>query len=218
MKSFMFATALVAALAMSPAVSAQDASHAHAAAPAASSSLNAAQLQLHDTVRDRWVGHIFWVRNYVVASADHNAKARKVAADQAVANAKQLAGAIGTYYGKDAGSQMLTLLAGHWGAIQEYSDATFDHKGKGQQEALAKANANVKEIAAFLSKANPYLPDNVLIGMLDAHVIHHTMQIKEIAKADYVAEAKTWDAMLSHMNDISDAMSGAIAKQFPDKF
>ena len=38
MKSFMFATALVAALAMSPAVSAQDASHAHAAAPAASKS------------------------------------------------------------------------------------------------------------------------------------------------------------------------------------
>jgi hypothetical protein len=34
----------------------------------------------------------------------------------------------------------------------------------------------------------------------------------------YDEEAKNWADMRAHMNVIADALTGAIAKQFPDKF
>lgn len=213
MKTLLFATALAASVAASPFVFAQD---AHAAAPAAA--ISQTQSDTQDALRDLWVEHIFWVRNYVIASKAGNANQRKVATEQILANATSIANAVGSFYGKAGGDQMLKLLAGHWGAIKEYSDATFDHKGKGQQAAADKLTANAKEIAVFLSKANPYLPEDTVFGLLATHGAQHIAQIQEVAKGDYANEAKTWNAMRAHMFVIADAITGALVKQFPDKF
>jgi len=43
-------------------------------------------------------------------------------------------------------------------------------------------------------------------------------QIKQLRARDYAGEAQTWEAMKQHMYTIADALTGAIAKQFPAKF
>jgi hypothetical protein len=214
MKALLLATALAASVAASPFVFAHDAHAATAASPA----ISQAQADTQDALRDLWVEHVFWIRNYVIASKAGDANRRKVATNEILANATTIAGAVGNFYGKAAGDQMLKLLAGHWTAVKDYSDATFDHKGKGQQAATDKLTANAKDIAAFLSKANPYLPENTLVGLLTTHGAHHVAQIQEIAKNDYAGEAKTWNTMRAHMFVIADALTGALVKQFPDKF
>src|SRR5262245_32807991 len=75
-------------------------------------------------LRDLWLGHIFWVRNVVEARLANNAAAAKAAEDQVVDNAKAIAAAIEPYYGKPASEKLFGLLAGHWGAIKAYLDAT----------------------------------------------------------------------------------------------
>lgn len=212
-KAVWFASVLTVVVAATPLAYADNA-HATGSAGAISQT----RVDTQSALRDAWVEHVFWVRNYVLASKEGNANQRKVAADEVLANAKGIAAAVASFYGKAGGDRMLELLAGHWGAVKDYADATFDKKGNGQQAAADKLTANAKEIAAFLAKANPNLPENTLIGLLTAHGAHHVAQIQQIDKADYAGEAQTWHTMRTHMFVIADALTDALAKQFPEKF
>jgi hypothetical protein len=221
MKSLALSLAILAALCLSPASQAHEGND-HAATgthAAAANTINTKQAATRAVLRDLWVEHVFWIRNYVTASVAGNQTEKAVAAAQVVDNAKAISGAIAGFYGKPAGDHLLTLLAGHWGAVKDYSDATFEKKdAKAQQDATTKLIANAKEIAAFLAKANPHLPEATLVGLLSAHGAHHIAQIQQIAKGDYAGEAKTWEAMRTHMFTIADALADALAKQFPTKF
>lgn len=77
-------------------------------------------VELQLALRDLWVGHIFWVRNVVLATKYSDADAAKVAEDKVVENAKAIGDAIAPIYGKEAGDKLFGLLAGHYGAIKDY--------------------------------------------------------------------------------------------------
>jgi hypothetical protein len=158
------------------------------------------------------------VRNVAVATMARDAGAAKVAEDQVVANAKQLADAIEPFYGQPASERMFALLAGHWTAVKEHLDATHRRDAKAMDAALMKGTANASEIAAFLSGANPHLPKATLEGLLAAHLAHHAAQNVQLRDKDYAAEAGTWEHMRHHMHDIADALGAGIAKQFPSQF
>lgn len=169
-------------------------------------------------LRDLWVGHIFWVRNVVIETLVKNNAARDAAEKEVVANAKAIAAAIEPYYGKAASEKLFGLLAGHYGAVKQYLEATAVGSKAKQDAAVKNLNGNATEIAKFLSGANPNLPFDTLNGLLLAHGAHHIQQIQELKSKQYAQEAKTWEAMKNHMYVIADALGGAIAKQFPAKF
>lgn len=169
-------------------------------------------------LRDLWVGHVFWVRNVVVSTYAGNQPAAVVAEQEVVANAKQIAAAIEAYYGKDASEMLFGLLAGHYGAVKQYLEATVAGSQDRQDAAYKSLSANASEIARFLSGANPNLPFDTLNGLLLAHGGHHVQQIQQMQRKQYVEEAQTWEVMKRHMYVIADALAGAIAKQFPKQF
>ena len=189
-----------------------------ATASAAAATVPTKVVETQAAMRDLWLGHIFWVRNVVVARLQDNAGAAKAAEQQVVDNAKAIAGAIEPYYGKAASEKLFGLLAGHWGAISAYLDATHAGKKADQDAAFKKLVDNAGEISTFLASANPHLPVETLRGLLTAHGAHHVEQIKQLAAGQYEQEAVTWAAMTRHMYVIADALAGGIAKQFPDKF
>jgi hypothetical protein len=186
--------------------------------PAAPTSADSATLTTRLALRDLWVEHIFWIRNYAIANQAANKQQAKVAADQVVDNATKIANSIAPLYGQPAADQLLKLLAGHWGALKHYSDATVAKDTKGKQAAVTDLTSNAKAIAAFLAKANPNLPENTLVAMLSAHGGHHIAQVDELAAHDYAGEARTWQMMRTHIVSLSDALTAALVKQFPDKF
>lgn len=186
--------------------------------PAAPASADSAALTTRLALRDLWVEHIFWIRNYAIANQAADKQQAKVAADQVVDNATKIANSIAPLYGQPAADQLLKLLAGHWGAVKHYSDATVAKDTKGKQAAVTDLTSNAKAIAAFLAKANPNLPENTLVAMLSAHGGHHVAQVDELAAHDYAGEARTWQMMRSHIVSLADALTAALVKQFPDKF
>lgn len=173
---------------------------------------------LNSALRDLWIGHVFWVRNVVTARLAGDAAAESAAEQQVVANAKAIAGAFEPFYGEAARDKLFGLLAGHYGAVKDYLDATVAKNASGQSAATDKLLANAKEIAVFLHGANPNLPAEAVDGLLQAHGGHHIAQIQELQRKDFAAEAKTWADMTQHMYVIADALGAAVAKQFPDKF
>lgn len=189
--------------------------HPAAAAPAPATAPAAPKLQA--TMRSLWHGHIVHARAYAQAMhAGNNAQATK-AANDVVANAKQIAGAVGSFYGDAAGKQMLTLLAGHWGAVKALTDARAKHDEAAATTAMNDLTANAGEIAKFLAGANPNWPEDTLRGLLLAHGAHHAQELQQIMAGDAKGEAATWKAMQAHMDTVADALAAGIAKQFPQK-
>ena len=188
--------------------------HVH---PAAATAAQAAAPKLQAALRSLWHGHVVHAREYAIAVQARNAVAAKKADAAVIANAKQIAGAVAGFYGEAAGKRMLELLAGHWGAVKHLTDAARAGDTAGRTRAIADLTANAKLIAAFLSGANPYLPQDAVFGLLAAHGGHHVAQVEQLMAGDRKAEAATWVAMQKHMDTIADALAGAIAKQFPAK-
>lgn len=186
-----------------------------ATTPAADASTIVAP-KLHEAMRALWQGHVLHTREYAIAMHADNAPKANAAADAVVSNAKQIAGAVGGFYGDAAGAQMLTLLAGHWGGVKALTDARATADTAAQSKAMSDLAENVNAISSFLSGANPNLPESALQGLLSAHVGHHAMQIQQIMTDDMKGEAETWKAMKHHMDVIADALAGGIAAQFPD--
>jgi hypothetical protein len=167
--------------------------------------------------RDLWVGHIFWIREVMRGLAEKNQAAAEFAEKQVVANARQIAGSIEPFYGKAATDQLFKLLAGHYTAVKAHATATVAGDAAAAKQAIADFTGNANEIAKFLSGANPNLPEATLKSLLAAHGGHHVQQNQQLAARDMAGEARTWDAMKSHIYTLADALVGGIAKQFPDK-
>lgn len=177
----------------------------------------AAAPKLQAAMRSLWHGHIVHTREYAFATHDHDSAKARVAAEAVVANAKQIANAVGGFYGKAAGDQTLQLLAGHWGGVQALTDASATNDIADEQKAMSDLNSNVTAIAKFFSGANPYLPEGTLQSLFATHVAEHAAEIKQIMSGDSKGEQATWTEMQAHMNTIADAFANGIAKQFPDK-
>lgn len=169
-------------------------------------------------LRELWIGHAFWVRNVVMATATRNPAAATAAEQEVVANAKQIAAAIEPFYGKPAADQLFSLLAGHYGAVKAYLQASLAGSKAKQTTAIDTMTANAEQIAKFLAGANPHLPYDTLRSLLMAHGAHHLQQIDQIKAKQYTEEAKTWMAMSGHLLGIADALTGGLAQQFPEKF
>ena len=203
---------LISGLLLPPGVQAHDGTHA-ASTPAAA--VPAPKLQA--TLRALWQGHVEKTREYAFAVKAGDGKRSEMAGNAVVANAKQLADAVGSFYGAAAGERMLALLAGHWGAVKAMTDAERAGNRNGVDTAMSTLTQNAGEIAVFLSGANPYLPQDAVRGLLLAPGAHHAAQIGEVMRGDRNAEARTWAAMQKHMDVIADAMASALARQFPKK-
>jgi hypothetical protein len=183
-------------------------------APAAS----ATAPQLHATMRAALHGHIVATRDYALAvHAGDQAKVQQ-ATNEVVANAKQIAGAVASFYGKAAGDQFFKLLAGHWGGVKALTDAAHAGDKAGEQKAMQDLASNGTEIAKFLSGANPNLPEQTVAGLWMMHVNDHKLQVEQMmANAPEAEQNQTWEHMQKHADTIADALADGIAKQFPDK-
>lgn len=166
-------------------------------------------------LRDLWLGHIFWVREVVSAVVTKDVEAMEVAEGRVVNNAKQIAEAIEPFYGRAAADQLFKLLAAHYSAIKAHASAVVSGDAAEAGEITGQLAANAKQLSQFLSAANPHLPQQTLQALLTAHAGHHLQQNEQFAKGEREAEARTWDAMRTHIFAISDALSAALAKQFP---
>ncbi len=175
-------------------------------------------IDLRLAMRNLWGDHIFWIRNVVLTTKLGDKEAAKAADQQVVENAKAIAGAVVPFYGKAAGDKLFTLLAGHYGSVKDFMTAEYAADKAGMDSAKTKMINNAKEIAAFLSSANPNWSEQLLLSALGSHGALHMNQIEEVNAKDFAAEAKTWEQEKAQVFQIADVLSDGIVKQFPQKF
>ncbi len=173
--------------------------------------------ELRMALRDLLVEHIHWSRTLVLATRAGQLAQAQVAETQALANARAIGDAVGSFYGKDAGQKFAELFTAHNRAVKDYMQATFSGRAAAKKAASDRAVKNAREIDVFLSGANPNLPQGAVLNLLGSHWAHHVAQIESAAKRDWAGEARVWHDMRKHILTIADALAEAIAKQFAER-
>jgi hypothetical protein len=162
--------------------------------------------------------HIFLAAAATGAALDGREAEFKAAAAALDGNSVDIAKAIGSVYGKDAGEAFLPLWRKHIGFAVDYTVgvATKD-KGKADT-AVNELIQYTQDFGAFLSAASPKLPKSVVADL----VKHHVVTLKDVIDAQAEKDsARAYTAVrtaAAHMQMIADPLAETIVKQFPAKF
>jgi hypothetical protein len=175
--------------------------------------------ELQKTFRDLWLGHIFMIQHAVLYNMTYDIAERDAADKQVLANVREIANTFTPYYGEARCEKLYALLASHYSAVKEYSEATIAGNKSRQDAALVSLASNADFIDVFFNEVNPhYLPRGTIRGLIAAHSSHHVLQINQYKKKKYAQLKDTWSMMRKHVHVIADTFTMALVKQFPGRF
>jgi hypothetical protein len=135
-------------------------------------------------------------------------------------NSVELANAIGSVYGTKARNQFLNgkfLWRAHIGFFVDYTVATAKKDPAGQKRAVNNLKTYIGAFSAFLAGATG-LPQKSLAAGITDHVMQLKGSLDAYAAGDYAKSYALAREAYLHMIMTGDALSGAIAKQFPKRF
>jgi hypothetical protein len=189
--------------------------HAHAAAVPLRTTK---AIRFHDGMRKLWEDHITWTRLAIVSFAgglpDFNLTAARL-----LRNQTDIGNAVKPYYGRKAGNRLTALLMEHIGGAVELLKAA--KAGDSARFAAAKQAwyRNARQIARFLSRANPrFLPFARINRLMKGHLDETLSEAAHRLSGDFAADIRDYEHIHHHILRMSDAISGGIIKQFPRRF
>ena len=168
-------------------------------------------------LRDLWVDHIVYTRNYIISAAGNLSDAEPVA-KRLLKNQEDIGNAIMPYYGDKAGENLTKLLKEHIMGAVEILTAAKSGNTTGASAAEKKWFDNANEIAVFLSTANPNWSKDDLKNMLDEHLKLTKSEAVAQLNGNYEDSIASFDKITKQAMEMSDTLSDGIIKQFPEKF
>ena len=168
-------------------------------------------------MRKLWSDHVGYTREYIIA-AGLDAPNADAAAERLLKNQEHIGSAVAQYYGKDAGNKLTDLLKQHIRvAVDLVAAAKKDDKNRFAEEDR-KWTENAQEIAGFLSVANPNWPKRDVFDLLKQHLDLTKREAVSVLDRKWRDAVEAYDAIVTEILTLSDALYKGIVKQFPDKF
>ena len=177
-----------------------------------------AEVALRNGMRNLWSDHMQWTYATVDAFF-HNQAALQPTLERLLQNQEDIGNAIKPYYGEEAGDKLTDLLTTHINQAVPVLTAAQAGDKAALDKALSDWHANAKEIADFLSAANPEnWPTSATEPMMKEHIDTTTVYATDLLKGDYAMAVKNFDEANEHMMMLADVLTDGIVAQFPDKF
>ena len=174
--------------------------------------------QLHTAMQKLWADHMIWTYATVDAFF-HNPTAVTPSLERLLQNQKDLGAAIVPIYGQTAGDKLTALLTTHINQAVPVLTAAKNNDKMALDKALADWYANAKEIAQFLTSANPKnWPATATEPMMKSHIDQTTAYAVDLLKNDYTTAIKNFEIARLHMVEMGTVLASGIIKQYPDKF
>ncbi|MBA3723600.1 MAG: hypothetical protein H0W89_01755 [Candidatus Levybacteria bacterium] len=142
----------------------------------------------------------------------------KASADALDLNSVAIAGAVGSVYGPEAEASFLEIWRSHIGFFVDYTVAAKGSDKAGMDKAVANLGGYVDALSDLLSGANPNLPREAVAQLLTEHVGLLKGAVDAYGAGDYAGSYAKQAEAYTQVGTIADALSGAIVKQYPEKF
>src|SRR5262249_51658021 len=173
---------------------------------------------IHEAMDKLWTDHVTWTR-IVISDFAANAPDLKPDLARLLRNQVEIGDAIKPYYGADAGNELTRLLHTH---IME-AVPVLTYAKDGQKAKLAEAMnawyANARQIAAFLSRANPKAwPLAATNSMMATHLALTTQEAVAHLEHRWVADIAAYDKVRDEILMMADTFATGIVAQFPSRF
>lgn len=173
---------------------------------------------LYSAMRDLWADHMQWTYATVDAFF-HNQAGLPPTLDRLLRNQKDIGAAIVPYYGQAGGEKLTGLLTTHINQSVPVLKGAQANDKAALDKALADWYGNAKEIADFISGANPdNWPTSATEPMLKTHIDQTTVYATDLLKGDYAKAVVDFDTANDHMMMLADTLAKGIIAQFPDRF
>ena len=170
-------------------------------------------------MRQLWVDHAVWTHEYLLATAQDIADYKKLSAERLLRNQDDIGNAVMPFYGEAGGKKLSALLRDHIVIATEVVDAAKSGNQEALKKADAKWHANAKDIAVFLSGANPKNSlEKALITMLNKHLELTTKEAVALLGKKWADVITVYDEVIAQLMMMADNLSKGIVKQFSEKF
>ncbi|TXH21662.1 MAG: hypothetical protein E6Q95_03430 [Chitinophagaceae bacterium] len=165
-----------------------------------------------------WADHM----QYTYATVDayfNNTTALQSSLTRLLKNQEDIGAAIVPFYGQAAGNQLTALLKDHINGAVPVLDAAKNNNQAALDQAITNWRKNAKEIADFLSTANPQSWELEHTRMhMDDHITKTIAYAVNLLQKNYTQAVVNYDAAFEDMMHFAASLSEGIAKQFPQKF
>jgi hypothetical protein len=172
---------------------------------------------LKESMRKLWAEHVIWTRAYVVADVGGSADAEDVAA-RLMKNQEDIGAAFAPYYGKASGDKLAALLKRHISIAAEVVDTAKSRDAAKFHEADGRWHENARDIAVFLSDANPNWSKKEIVDMFNEHLALTTKEASSRLNKKWPDDIVAFDEILDQMMLMADDLSNGLIKQFPGQF
>lgn len=135
-----------------------------------------------------------------------------------LANNDELAKAVESVYGSEAGAQFKEIFLSHLVFFENYTVAAKAGNKAGMDKAVADLTGYTEAIGNFFGKANPNLPAADVTKLFQEHVALLKGAIDGHAGGDFTKEVQQTNAANTQVGTIADATATAIVKQKPEMF
>jgi hypothetical protein len=183
---------------------------------------NSAASELQSGLTDLLNSHVFLAGIAVeqaVLTKDPNSAQFKAAAGALDENSQDLAGAIESLYGAEAGDAFLKQWREHIGFFVDYTVGGLTRDKQMQQKASQDLAQYEEDFAAFLSDATGgELEAGAAADALGMHVDSLVEAVDAVIAGEAKAFDKLYAASKEHMPMTASALAGAIVAQNPDQF
>ncbi|HET8528058.1 MAG TPA: hypothetical protein VFL60_04050 [Gaiellaceae bacterium] len=165
-----------------------------------------------------WEDHVTWTRMVIVDFAA-GLPDLKTAEARLLRNQADIGNAIKPYYGAAAGAKLTQLLRTHiLEAVPVLVAAKAGDTAK-LNAALRTWDANGRQIAAFLTKANPDAwPLPMTSSMMKRHLRLTTAEAAARIGGHWAADVAAYDRVHAEILQMSHMLGSGIVAQFPDRF
>ena len=133
-------------------------------------------------------------------------------------NSHDIANAVGSVYGEEAGKKFYDIWNSHIGFFVDYTKAAKAGDKAGMEKAVTNLNGYVDAISTFFSGANPNLPKEAVAQLITEHVGLLKAAVDTYGAGDIAGSFAKEREARTQIGTIANTLSGAIVKQNPDKF
>jgi hypothetical protein len=173
---------------------------------------------MHEAMDRLWTDHVTWTR-LVILDFDADAPSLQPDLARLLRNQTDIGDAIKPFYGAAAGTKLTELLRTHIMEAVPVLTAAKNGDGPALAKAMAAWHANARQIARFLSKANPKSwPLGATTQMMNMHLMLTTDEAVAHLQGKWSADIAAYDKVRAEILLMADSLANGIIAQFPDKF